>query len=69
MLEALRAHSVPVGPAGLARETGHSSGAIGNCLERLVGLHLAVRVGEHPRRYRRYRRYRRAAEPTGQAAG
>lgn len=56
VLAQLSAQEQPVGVSGLARSLGASAGAVGNALERLVGLGTAVRVSEHPRRYASARR-------------
>lgn len=41
----------PFGPTAVARALRRSSGAVGNCLERLSGHGEVSRVGEKPRRY------------------
>lgn len=41
----------PFGPTAVARALGRSSGATGNCLERLARRGELTRVGEPPRRY------------------
>jgi hypothetical protein len=41
----------PFGPTAVARALGHSSGAVGTCLEQLAGRGEVTRVGGRPRRY------------------
>lgn len=52
-LEHLRAQGEPVSPSHVAAALGHSAGAIGNAMERLVTFGLAERVSD--RRYRAVR--------------
>lgn len=48
----LAERSEPVTPSALAKAAGgRSSGAVGNCLERLVADRAAVRVSERPKTY------------------
>jgi hypothetical protein len=42
---------LPIGPTGIAKGTGRSSGAIGNCLERLKKEKKVRRVEDKPRKY------------------
>ena len=51
VLVQLRAGGEPASPSKLAGVLGHSSGAIGNALERLVEAGLAERTSDRPRRY------------------
>jgi hypothetical protein len=48
---AAHAEQAPFGPTAVAKALGRSSGAVGNCLERLAGRDEVTRVGERPRRY------------------
>jgi hypothetical protein len=45
------ADSGPHGPTGIANELQRSSGAVGNCLERLTEAKKVKRVTDKPRRY------------------
>jgi hypothetical protein len=53
VLSYMRAHQgdLPLGPGTVAREIGRSSGAVGNCLERLAKAKGVRRAGRRPRTY------------------
>jgi DNA-binding IclR family transcriptional regulator len=53
VLDYMREHATdePLGPTAVAKGLGRSSGAVGNCLQRLATAGQVRQTGEHPRRY------------------
>ncbi len=53
VLDYMRKHpdELPISPTGISKGTGRSSGAIGNCLERLKKAKKVRRVEDKPRKY------------------